>query len=124
MVIIGAMPAPTILLVEDDDDLRRLFRTALRMEGLRVLEAADGLTALRLLDKEPPPDLVVLDLLLPLVSGAMVRAELSSQATLRDVPVIVVTGQPGSHAHLNVARVFHKPLAPDDLVRAVLARLN
>jgi DNA-binding response OmpR family regulator len=55
----------TILIVEDNDDLRRMFRTALHFDGFQVLEAGDGLTALHILDTVPPPDLVLLDLGLP-----------------------------------------------------------
>ena len=57
-----------ILLVEDNDDLRGMFRTALVVAGFHVQEAADGYDALRLLDEETPA-LVVLDLRLPLVDG-------------------------------------------------------
>jgi CheY-like chemotaxis protein len=56
-----------ILVVEDDAPLRSVYRTALRMAGFFVNEAANGLEALRALDADPP-DLVVLDLGLPIVS--------------------------------------------------------
>src|SRR5689334_10421260 len=59
---------PVILLVEDHDDLRGMFRIALTVAGFQVHEAADGYDALRLLDEENPI-LVVLDLRLPLVDG-------------------------------------------------------
>jgi len=62
------MASETILVVEDDDDVRRFYRSALTMAGFRVVEAHDGLPALRRLD-DSPPDLVVLDLGLPTVSG-------------------------------------------------------
>jgi DNA-binding response OmpR family regulator len=51
----------TVLIVEDDADLRRMFRTALTYEGFTVREASNGLGALRILDSDPP-DLVLLDL--------------------------------------------------------------
>ncbi len=60
--------ARTILIVEDDANLRRRFRTALHVLKLQVLEAADGLTAFRILETEPPPALVILDLGLPVIS--------------------------------------------------------
>ena len=55
---------PTILIVEDDADLRRVWRLALQLEGYNVEEAGDGIGALRHLDNHPP-NLVVLDLGLP-----------------------------------------------------------
>jgi|SRR5579872_4284616 len=113
------MAPRTILMVEDDADLRRMFRTVLNLQGLRVLEAADGLTALRILETEPPPALVILDLGLPVVSGRMVRDELLAHAHLREIPVVVVTGLPGDHTELQAQCVLHKPVDPEHLVRTV-----
>ena len=113
------MAAQSILIVEDDVDLRHLFRTALHVEGFEVLQAGDGLNALRILDAIPPPSLIVLDLGLPLVSGRVVRDELLAQAHLRDIPVVIVTGEPGPHADLRAKGVLHKPVPPELLVRTV-----
>ena len=66
--------AKRILIVEDDDDLRRMHRTVLQLAGFQVHEASDGLTALNLID-ERPPDLVVLDLILPRIHGVAVGPE-------------------------------------------------
>jgi DNA-binding response OmpR family regulator len=57
-----------ILIVEDDTELRGIYRTALRVAGYGVQEAGDGYEALRAVDADPP-DLVVLDLALPRLSG-------------------------------------------------------
>ena len=81
----------TILVVEDDEDLRRLFRTALMLAGFDVMEAGDGLEALLRIDQSPP-DLVVLDLVLPRLSGIAVQQEIAAQAVTRDIPVVVITG--------------------------------
>ena len=61
-------PTRRVLVVEDDDDLRALFTTTLQFAGFEVSDAADGLAALRALDTNRP-DLVVLDLRIPFVSG-------------------------------------------------------
>src|SRR5438128_6985848 len=106
-----------ILVVEDDAPLRSLYRTALRMAGFFVNEAANGLEALRALDADPP-DLVVLDLGLPLVSGYAVRTELAAQSHTRHIPIVVVTGNEPD-APLAVSCLMRKPVAPDDLVAAV-----
>ena len=107
-----------ILVVEDDADLRGLYRTALRIAGYFVLEAGDGVSALRALDADPP-DVVVLDLGLPLLSGYVVRDELAAQAHTRHIPIVVVTGTPGPHDGLDVDCLLRKPVSPDDLVTAV-----
>ena len=108
----------TILIVEDDADLRRMFRTALALAGYDIVEATDGLEALRVLDTTPIVA-VILDLGLPMISGAAVRQEIAAHAHTRDVPVIVVTGRPGTHDDLDVACVLRKPVSPARLVHVV-----
>ena len=107
----------TVLVVEDNADLRIMFRTALTLDGFRVLEADDGLAALRLLDSTPV-DIVVLDLGLPIISGHVVRQEIAAQADLRDIPIVIVTGGPAGNPD-GVACVLRKPVLPDELVRTV-----
>ena len=108
----------TVLIVEDDFDLRRMFRTALALAGFDILEAGDGLDALRVLDAHRP-DVVVLDLGLPIMSGEAVRQEIAAHAHTRQIPVVVVTGQPGTHEALDAACVLRKPISPDRLVHVV-----
>jgi DNA-binding response OmpR family regulator len=113
----------TILIVEDDGDLRRLFRTALSLAGYDVVEAGDGLDALRWIDHSPP-DLVILDLLLPRLSGLVVQQEIAAQAVTRQIPVVVITGSTIPAEELNVACFLRKPVSPDrllDTVRTCLA---
>lgn len=108
----------TVLVVEDDEDLRRLFRTALILAGYDVLEAGDGLEALVRIDQSPP-DLVVLDLVLPRLSGIVVQQEIAAQAVTRDIPVVVITGSALEPEILDVACFLRKPISPDQLVDAV-----
>jgi DNA-binding response OmpR family regulator len=107
-----------ILVVEDDEPLRRMVRHALTLAQYDVQEAGDGLMALRLLDTDPP-DAVILDLGLPIISGQAVRAEIAAHAHTRDIPVIVITGTAGEHDGLGVACVLRKPFEVDQLVRTV-----
>jgi CheY-like chemotaxis protein len=108
----------TILIVEDDADLRRMFRTALALAGYRVVESGNGLDALRVIDSDPP-HAVVLDLGLPMMSGHAVRQEIAAHAHTRHIPVIVVTGQPGDHQQLDAACVLRKPVSPERLVQTI-----
>jgi CheY-like chemotaxis protein len=112
------MQARTLLVVEDDDQLRGLYGTALREAGFDVREASDGLEALRRID-EQPPDAIVLDLMLPRVSGFGVLHDITTQPHTRQIPVIVVTGTDELVNQYPVAAVLRKPLSPDDLVQAV-----
>jgi DNA-binding response OmpR family regulator len=110
--------AKRILVVEDDADLRRLFRTALSIAGYHVEEAGDGLDALHLVENHPP-DLVVLDLLLRALDGLSVQQELASRALTRRIPIVIVTGSGIDTSGLEVACVLRKPISPDELVRTV-----
>ena len=107
-----------ILVVEDDGDLRRLIRTALLFEGFDVTEAADGLDALRRLD-DSPPDLVILDLMLPVVSGLVVQEEIAAHAHLRSIPVVIVTASTQPLDDLNVPCILRKPISPETLIAVV-----
>jgi two-component system, sensor histidine kinase and response regulator len=107
-----------ILIVEDDDDLRRLFRTTLTLAGYAVFEADNGLDALRRIDHSPP-DLVVLDLMLPTISGFAVQQEISAQSYTSHIPIIVITGSAIELTGVNVACVLRKPIEPDELLAAV-----
>ena len=108
----------TILVVEDDEDLRRLYRTALTLSGYDVFEAGDGLEALQRIDHSPP-DLVILDLLLPRMSGLVVQREIAAQAVTRQIPIVVITGSSIDAGEVDVACFLRKPVSPDRLVDAV-----
>ena len=107
-----------VLIVEDDADTRRMFRTWLTFEGFDVFEATNGLEALRVIDRDRP-DAVVLDLGLPLMSGHVVRQEIAAQAHTRHIPVVIVTGRSGPHDYRDVACVLQKPIEPHKLIDAV-----
>ena len=106
------------MIVEDDADLRHLFRTALALAGYRVQEASDGLEALKLLDCDPA-DLVVLDLGLPIVSGEAVRQEIAAHAYTRHIPIVVITGSVVVAETLDVACVLYKPATIESLLQTV-----
>jgi DNA-binding response OmpR family regulator len=104
--------------VEDDADLRRLYRTALTLAGFMVQDVSIGLDALRRIDAEPP-DLIVLDLLLPDISGVVIRQEIAAHAHTRNIPVVIVTGSNLDLKDLEVPCVLRKPVSPEELVRTV-----
>lgn len=108
----------TILVVEDDAALRRMFKTALVTSGFTVLEAANGYEAIHSVDQHQP-DLVVLDLLLPGYGGLGVQRDIADRAATRDIPIVIVTGSTRELDHLAVACVLRKPVDPDDLVETV-----
>ena len=116
------MRSKRILIVEDDADLRRLFRMSLIVAGYDVEEASDGIEALQLVENRTP-DLVVLDLVLRTLDGVSVQQELTSRSMTRHIPIVIVTGSSLDTDRLDVACVLRKPVMPDDLVRTVASCL-
>lgn len=112
------MPQKRILIVEDNTELRRMFRTVLSMAGYDVEEAGDGVEALQLVENRLP-DLIVLDLVLRSLDGLSVQQELASRAITRQIPIVIVTGSTIDTTSLDVACVLRKPVMPDDLVNTV-----
>ncbi len=79
-----------VLLVEDDRFLRRACEKSLRQQGFTVSSAADGEEALRAVRAEPP-DLILLDILMPKLTGIEVLRALKSDEKTRAIPVVVLT---------------------------------
>jgi DNA-binding response OmpR family regulator len=82
----------TILVADDDPDIRRLVAFTLRRRGHAVVEAATGDDALALA-RAHRPDLVVLDVMMPGLSGLDVASALASDADLRHTPVVLVSAK-------------------------------
>ena len=111
-----------VLIIEDDEAMRDMIATSLRMRGFYVREAADGLAGLRLLEAYDP-DVVVLDLGLPIATGFDVVKELRAVATTRLTPVIAISGfddqlKQAKHSPEFIA-ALSKPFDPEALIRAV-----
>ncbi|NIM04753.1 MAG: response regulator, partial [Armatimonadetes bacterium] len=88
----GRADSPTILIVEDDMLFQSIYRARLTQEGYSVKVASDGEDALREMETSPP-DIVLLDLVLPRLSGYEVLTRMRANPTLADVPVIVLTNK-------------------------------
>ncbi len=86
------MPAPTVLVVEDEAAQREVLAYNLEAEGFRVQQADNGEEAL-LIVAEETPDLIVLDWMLPSVSGIEVCRRLKSRAETRGVPIIMLSAR-------------------------------
>jgi CheY-like chemotaxis protein len=80
-----------VLLAEDDRFLCRACEATLRQQGFDVVLASDGEKALRLVRETPPPDLVLLDLLLPKVAGIEVLRRIKDDPLTRHIPVVVLS---------------------------------
>jgi two-component system phosphate regulon response regulator PhoB len=88
----GTLARPTILVVEDEAPLLTLLRYNLEKQGFRVEEAADGQEAL-IRVAEAKPDLILLDWMLPTLSGIEVCRQIRRKPDTRDLPIIMVTAR-------------------------------
>lgn len=91
-----------VLIVDDDPSIRRMLTMSLGKQGYRTAEARDGAEALQAM-RAGEADLVLLDLMMPKVTGWDVLAERATQADLRKIPVIVVTAERGA----NLEKILH-----------------
>src|SRR5947208_605647 len=118
------VPAVKVLLVDDEDSLRKVMRDLLERDGYAVSEARDGVQALGQIDRVGP-DIIVLDLNLPGLDGYGVLSHLRSRPATASIPVIVLTAKGDED---NEVRVFE--LGADDFLtkpfraRALSARLE
>jgi CheY-like chemotaxis protein len=116
---IPSATACDILLVEDHADTQAILFHLLTAAGCRVSLADNGQQALDLLYGGMRPAVVVVDLLLPRVSGRELIAILQSDRTLREIPIVVITASPRDGVHVVADAVFEKPLDYDRLIATV-----
>ncbi len=117
------LPMKTILLADDEEHLRTLVRTTLDQPGYRILESADGAAALALAQRERP-DVVVLDWMMPNMTGIEVMTALRRDQATADIPVILLTAK-GQRADVTQALAsgasayLAKPFSPLELLAKV-----
>ncbi len=114
------MASSEVLYVEDDDSTRYSVTRLLEKSGFLVRAAAGGREALQLLEAGTNlPQVIVLDLMLPDLSGVQLLRHAQADPRWREIPVVVVTGTlwPGEKLReFTVAEVIYKPFAPEQLV--------
>lgn len=106
-----------MLLIEDDDDTRALTRDLLIAHGRYVVTAADGASALAILDGGFVPDVILSDVMMPGVLGTSVLEYASARPALCNTRTALVTGSPERAP--STAKVFTKPVRLTDLIAFV-----
>jgi CheY-like chemotaxis protein len=112
----------TVLIIDDDDALRETLGMILQDEGYKVDMAANGQEALTRLRSAPPPCLILLDLMMPVMSGWEFRVRQRQDPALCAIPVIVVSAVANSverMAALDATAYFKKPVDLDALLATV-----
>ena len=111
-----------ILIVEDEEPVRELERFILESEGYEVMEARDGLEGLAKAEFRKP-DLILLDLMMPDVSGGRMFDEMREHPAIEGIPIVVVTGKPDAHEifddQIGSDNVIMKPFEADTLIAQI-----
>jgi len=107
---------PTVLVVDDNTDAVDALAQILEYEGYAVATAYDGREALEYLGDHPTPDLIVLDLMMPIMNGWELRAELAKVPAFAKVPIVVMTAL-AQEAEIEADAIVAKPI---DLKRLLL----
>jgi two-component system, OmpR family, phosphate regulon response regulator PhoB len=119
--------AKRVLVVEDEEAVRELERFILEQHGYEVMEARDGLEGLTKAEFRKP-DLILLDLMMPDVSGGRMFDEMRHHPATKDIPIVVVTGKPDAHEMFDDAigedNVIMKPFEADALIGRIRAHIG
>lgn len=118
----------TILIADDEPNDRQLLKTLLQPKGFEIIEAADGIDVLKLLEKKIP-DLLLLDLIMPQLSGDDLARELRKDENYRSIPIIVISAcNPNDNKELieelELDEYILKPISDSLLFTAIKKKLN
>jgi len=121
------MPDMSVLVVDDDPVIRRMLQLSYESEGFRVTTAADGIEGLEAL-RTSPPDVLILDIMMPKLDGMKVMRELNADDELRGTPVILLSAKATSldielGLKAGAADYVTKPCDPIELVERVRSLL-
>jgi len=122
----GTMAKKTILIADDNDELRSFLRKALIANNHNVIEASDGAEALETVENNPP-DLIVLDLVLPKVSGETVCTKIKS--THPNIIIIALTAKSNTDDIVRGLQIgaddyVTKPFVKEELIARIEAKLK
>lgn len=116
----------TILVVDDEADVRASLERILEAEGHAVLQAKDGVEGLQRV-REAPPDLIILDIAMPRMDGYTMLLELRKQDAWKNVPVLILSVKSAEHMDYlffgRVAGYLEKPCEAATVVKQVQAAL-
>lgn len=113
----------TILVVDDEPEIVTLLKFILEKDGHKIMEAGNGIVALERLGVEPPvpgtakPDLIILDIMMPVMDGYTLNSRLQKEPKTKDIPILVLTAKGQKMRDLfemapNVAAYVQKPFDP------------
>jgi len=120
-------PSKLVLIIDDDSDIREAIRDLLTVEGIDAAEARDGSSGLEYLRANLPPGVILLDWNMAPMNGAAFMSELSRDAALSRIPVVVVTAdaRAGQTARAQgLSTLLMKPIDPEQLLEIARRHCN
>jgi CheY-like chemotaxis protein len=119
------MSAPSgcsVLIVEDDPELREMMVQMLALEGFEPCPATDGLDALeKLRAPGPHPRLILLDMMMPRMDGWEFCRARALDPVMKTIPLVVLSAAPREHVNVDAAAFLTKPFDYETLLRAIRA---
>jgi DNA-binding response OmpR family regulator len=114
---------PLVLVVDDEENIRYLVESGLRLAGLDSVSASDGRAALSIVS-ERRPDLIVLDVMMPKIDGFEVCRALKTKGDTKDIPIILLTAKDRENdrkkgEEVGVDRYMTKPFSPQRLISTI-----
>lgn len=112
----------TVMIVEDDEDIRNDLAEILKDEGHRVVTVPNGLEAMKYLQAATPPCIIILDLMMPIMDGWQLRLEMLKSTFLAKIPLVVLSGAGDLQreaAALGAVGYINKPFKLDVLLNLV-----
>ena len=121
-----------VMIVDDEKDLVYLLKVILEKDGFEVLEAFDGNEAheklVTIVNKDNLPDVILLDIMMPVMDGYTLQAKLQDNYRLNEIPIIILTakGQTRDLFELasNVFAFVEKPFEPKNIVEMIKDAIN
>ena len=113
----------TVMIVDDEPDIRRLVSFTLTKHGYEVLEAADGLAAIELAEAERP-DLILMDVMMPVMNGYDASKRLKEKDSTRGIPIVMLSAKSqltevAEGLESGAMEYIRKPFTPKDLLAEV-----
>lgn len=125
--LIGAKASPVVLVVDDDRHIVDALSRTLRAKGFAVAQAYDGREAMKAIERNRP-DLVLLDLKMPVMDGYQVIQEVKSHDATKDIPIVVMTAHRMDHDRIDIlslaAEAVSKPFSAEELAARVESVLD
>jgi CheY-like chemotaxis protein len=109
----NALASSTVMVVDDEPDIRYLLRITLEQAGYGVVEAAHGEAALALV-RRSPPQLVLTDRMMPRMNGGELIERLRADESTKGIPIVIISGTRGTRAGADA--VVGKPFDPGELI--------